>query len=106
MLRAQAAVRIRSRSHGRFRVALAAVVAAGAAWSAAAAVPPTGLAPGKAKGTITVNGKAVTLAHAYAALEPNLRHRLLDAIGTTIDDYGGSFIMNFETVLIAATRLG
>ena len=27
-------------------------------------------------------------------------------IGTTIDDYGGSFVMNFETVLIAATRLG
>jgi SAM-dependent methyltransferase len=42
----------------------------------------------------------------YAALEPNLRHRLLDAIGTTIDDYGGSFVRNFETVLIAATRLG
>jgi hypothetical protein len=42
----------------------------------------------------------------YAALEPNLRHRLLDAIGTTIDDYGGLFVMNFETVLIAATRLG
>jgi hypothetical protein len=71
MLRAQAAVRIRSRSHGRARLALAAVVAAGAAWSAAAAAPPTGLAPGRAKGTITVNGKVVTLAHAYAALEPN-----------------------------------
>ena len=42
----------------------------------------------------------------YAALERNLRHRLLDAVGTTIDDYGGSFVMNFETVLIAATRLG
>ena len=42
----------------------------------------------------------------YAALEPNLRHRLLDAIGTAIDEYGGSFIMNFETVLIAAARLG
>jgi hypothetical protein len=42
----------------------------------------------------------------YAALDPNLRHRLLDAIGTTIDDYGSSFVMNFETVLIAATRLG
>ena len=42
----------------------------------------------------------------YAALEPHLRHRLLDAIGTTIDDYGGSFVMNFETVLITATRLG
>jgi SAM-dependent methyltransferase len=42
----------------------------------------------------------------YAALEPKPRHRLIDAIGTTIDDYGGSFVMNFETVLIAATRLG
>jgi hypothetical protein len=35
-----------------------------------------------------------------------LRHRLLDAVGTTIDDYGGSFVMSFETVLIAATQLG
>lgn len=42
----------------------------------------------------------------YAALEPSLRDRLLDAIGTTIDDHGGSFVMSFETVLIAATRLG
>lgn len=42
----------------------------------------------------------------YAALEPNLRQHLLDAIGRTIDDYGGSFVMNFETVLITATRLG
>jgi SAM-dependent methyltransferase len=42
----------------------------------------------------------------YAALDPHLRHRLLDAIGTTIDDYGGSFVMTFETVLITATRLG
>ena len=42
----------------------------------------------------------------YAALEANLGHRLLDAIGRTVDDYGGSFVMNFETVLITATRLG
>ena len=41
----------------------------------------------------------------YAALEPTLRARLLDAIGTTIDDFGGAFVMTFETVLIAATRL-
>lgn len=41
----------------------------------------------------------------YLALETNLRQRLLDAVATTIDDYGGSFVMNFETVLIAATRL-
>jgi hypothetical protein len=31
-------------------------------------------------------------------LEPILRHCLLDAIATTIDDHGGSFVMNFETV--------
>jgi hypothetical protein len=41
----------------------------------------------------------------YAALEPNLRHRLLDAVATTIDGHGGSFLMNFETVLITAKRL-
>jgi SAM-dependent methyltransferase len=41
----------------------------------------------------------------YAALDANLRRRLLDTIGTTIDHYGGSFVMSFETVLIAATRL-
>jgi SAM-dependent methyltransferase len=42
----------------------------------------------------------------YGALEANLRHRLFDAVGTTIDDYGGSFLMSFETVSITATRLG
>ena len=42
----------------------------------------------------------------YPALEANLRHRLLDAVATTIDDYGGSFLMDFETVLITAKRLG
>ncbi|HET9731569.1 MAG TPA: methyltransferase domain-containing protein [Acidimicrobiales bacterium] len=41
----------------------------------------------------------------YVALEANLRLRLFDAVRATIDDYGGSFVMNFETVLIAATRL-
>jgi SAM-dependent methyltransferase len=41
----------------------------------------------------------------YAALEPILRHRLVDAVSTTIDRYGGSFVMNFETVLITAKRL-
>jgi hypothetical protein len=60
----------RSCSPARIGVALA-VFVAGAAAAASAAAPPTGLAPGKAKGTITVNGKAVTLTHAYAALEPN-----------------------------------
>jgi SAM-dependent methyltransferase len=42
----------------------------------------------------------------YPALEVHLRQRLFDAVGTTIDDYGGSFVMNFETVLFTATRLG
>jgi SAM-dependent methyltransferase len=42
----------------------------------------------------------------HAALEPAVRDRLLEAIGAAIDDHGGSFVMNFETVLITATRLG
>jgi SAM-dependent methyltransferase len=42
----------------------------------------------------------------HAALEPGVRDRLVEAIGAAIDDYGGSFVMNFETVLIIATRLG
>jgi SAM-dependent methyltransferase len=42
----------------------------------------------------------------HAALEPAVRDRLFQAIGAAIDDHGGSFVMNFETVLIAATRLG
>ena len=41
----------------------------------------------------------------YLALEQELRLRLLDAVGTTINNHGGSFVMSFETVLIAATRL-
>ncbi len=42
----------------------------------------------------------------HAALEPVVRARLFEGIGAAIDDYGGSFVMNFETVLITATRLG
>jgi SAM-dependent methyltransferase len=42
----------------------------------------------------------------HAALEPTVRDRLFEAIGAAIDDQGGSFVMNFETVLISATRLG
>jgi hypothetical protein len=41
----------------------------------------------------------------YLALEPTIRQRLFDAIRTTLDDYGGSFDMNFETVLFIAARL-
>ena len=42
----------------------------------------------------------------HTALEPAVRDRLFEAIGATIDDHGRSFVMNFETVLITATRLG
>ena len=42
----------------------------------------------------------------HAALEPAVRDRLFEGIGAAIDDHGGSFVMNFETVLITATRLG
>ena len=42
----------------------------------------------------------------HAALEPGVRDRLFEAIGAAIDDHGGSFVMNFETVLITAARLG
>jgi SAM-dependent methyltransferase len=42
----------------------------------------------------------------HIALKPEVLDRLLEGIGAAIDDYGGSFVMNFETVLITATRLG
>jgi SAM-dependent methyltransferase len=41
----------------------------------------------------------------HTALEPAVRDRLFEAIGAAIDDHGGSFVMNFETVLITAARL-
>jgi SAM-dependent methyltransferase len=41
----------------------------------------------------------------HAALDPAVQERLFEGIGATIDDFGGSFVMNFETVLITATRL-
>lgn len=41
----------------------------------------------------------------HTALDPAVRDRLFEAIGAAIDDFGGSFVMNFETVLITATRL-
>jgi SAM-dependent methyltransferase len=42
----------------------------------------------------------------HTALKPEVLDRLLEGIGAAIDDYGGSFVMNFETVLITAPRLG
>ena len=43
----------------------------------------------------------------HAALEPGVRDRLFSAVGSAaIDDHGSSFVMNFETALITAARLG
>jgi SAM-dependent methyltransferase len=42
----------------------------------------------------------------HAVLEQAARDRLFEGIGAAIDDHGGWFVMNFETVLITATRLG
>lgn len=41
----------------------------------------------------------------HTALDPAVQERLFEGIGGAIDDFGGSFVMNFETVLITATRL-
>jgi SAM-dependent methyltransferase len=41
----------------------------------------------------------------HTALDPPVRDLLFEAIGAAIDDVGGSFVMNFETVLITAIRL-
>jgi SAM-dependent methyltransferase len=41
----------------------------------------------------------------HLALDSAVRERLLGAVGAAIADYGGSFVMSFETGLITATRL-
>ena len=41
----------------------------------------------------------------HTALGPVVQERLFEGIAAAIDDFGGSFVMNFETVLITATRL-
>jgi hypothetical protein len=41
----------------------------------------------------------------HTALDADVQARLFDGIRATIDDVGGSFVMEFETVLITATRL-
>jgi len=40
----------------------------------------------------------------HTALATAVQERLFQGIGAAIDDFGGSFVMNFETVLITATR--
>ena len=47
-----------------------------------------------------------SLSERHTALKPEVLDRLLKGIGAAIDEYGGSFVMRFETVLITATRLG
>ena len=41
----------------------------------------------------------------HTVLDPAVQERLFDGIASAIDDFGGSFVMNFETVLITAARL-
>jgi SAM-dependent methyltransferase len=41
----------------------------------------------------------------HTALQPAVLDHLMEGIGATIEDYGGSFVMNFETALITAPRL-
>ena len=41
----------------------------------------------------------------HTALAADVLDRLLDRVGTAIDDHGGSFVMSFESVLITASRL-
>jgi SAM-dependent methyltransferase len=40
----------------------------------------------------------------HTALDPAVQERLFEGIGAAIDDFGGSFTMNFETFLVTATR--
>jgi SAM-dependent methyltransferase len=42
----------------------------------------------------------------HSAFKSEVLDPLLEGIGAAIDHCGGSFVMNFETVLITATRLG
>jgi hypothetical protein len=70
---------------------LALTVAVGVAVaSAASAQPPpakaTGLSPGQAKGTLTVNAKPVTLGYAYAGLEPDAFDKNTDDIVILLTD--------------------
>jgi SAM-dependent methyltransferase len=40
----------------------------------------------------------------HAALAPDLRQQLFDEVGSTVDDFGGEFCMNYVAVLISAAR--
>jgi SAM-dependent methyltransferase len=40
----------------------------------------------------------------HRLLPPEQRHLLLEAVGEVIDDEGGRFVMNYDTVLVSGTR--
>jgi SAM-dependent methyltransferase len=40
----------------------------------------------------------------HAAMEPEVLEQVLDQIGAVIDRFGGSFVMNYSTLLISADR--
>jgi SAM-dependent methyltransferase len=42
----------------------------------------------------------------HTSLDPAVQEQLFEGIGAAIDDFGGSFVMNFETVLVTAIRQG
>lgn len=41
----------------------------------------------------------------HTALDADVQARLFEGIRVAIDDFGGSFVMDFDTVLVAANRL-
>jgi SAM-dependent methyltransferase len=40
----------------------------------------------------------------HAAMEPDRLKRVLDGVGAVIDDFGGSFVMEYSTLLLLSTR--
>ncbi len=67
-------------------VAVCLTVPVGLAAAPAPKARPTGLTAGAAQGTLTVNGKPVSLKHAYAALEPNPFDEKKDDIVIVLSD--------------------
>ena len=41
----------------------------------------------------------------HAAMEPERLEKLLAAVGRVIDDFGGSFVMEYSTLLLTSTRI-
>jgi hypothetical protein len=83
-------------------------VSTSALWRSCQARVPRGSRPSSRDSTGLVTQSHCPRPELLALHERQLEvlDRLLDGIGAAIDEYGGSFVMNFETVLITATRLG